>query len=93
MNVQLVRTSTYRVKRGQTLCDVARAFCCPPSAVASLNALKEEPEEGRVLLIPPARDLYLVRGGESRTLLCGSEENFYARNGTSCLYPGQTVFL
>ena len=83
----------YRVKRGQKLATVARAFGCPPRALAAFNDLSEEIEEGQIIKIPPCRNLYKVRGGESKSLLCGSEEGFEERNGTKCFYPAQQIFL
>ena len=52
-----------------------------------------EPPAGTLLLIPPACNVYRVRGGETRALLCGSDEAFAQKNGTRCLYPGQIVAL
>ncbi len=84
----------YRVKKGQTLNDVANTFFCPVSVLVRENALTSEISEGEVLRIPSERgNLYTVRGGESKTLLCGSDEAFYEKNGTHCLYPTQKVFL
>ena len=84
----------YRVKKGQTLKDVAQAFSLPCRLIATFNGLTEEVREGEVLFIPEAEgNLYAVRGGESKTLLCGGSEKFKKKNGTSCLYPTQIVLL
>lgn len=84
----------YRVKRGQTLADLEKAFSCPARLIAATNGLTEEVGEGEVVFIPEADgNLYTVRGGESKTLLSGSEENYAKKNGTQCLYPTQTVLL
>ena len=84
----------YRVKKGQTLKDVAEAFSCPVRLIAAVNGLSEEVRAGEVILIPKAEgNLYAVRGGESKTLLCGSDESFSKKNGTNCLYPTQIVLL
>ena len=83
----------YRVKEGQTLLEISAAFGVPPRLIAAVNALEGEPEAGRALLIPAAGNLYTVRGGESKSLLCGSPARFFERNKTHCLYPGQTVLL
>ena len=84
----------YRVKKGQTLRDIAIAFRLPPRVLAKENALTGEVHEGQVLKIPVCEgNLYTVRGGESKSLLCGSKENFEERNGTKCLYPTQVIFL
>ena len=94
VKLSLCIPSRYRVKRGQTLSQIGAAFGTPPRLLAAENGLGEEVCEGQVLLIPrETGNLYLVRGGESKTLLCGSPERFERRNGTRLLYIGQTVLL
>ncbi len=94
MDLSLERPAFYRVKRGQTICSVAKTYHIPPRLLAAENSLTEELSEGQVLRIPPAEGhLYVVRGGESKTLLCGSPENFRKKNGTDCFYIGQTILL
>lgn len=94
MKLCLCRFGYYRVKRGQTVASIAAAFSLPPRVLAAENALTEEVRAGQVLFVPEIRrNLYTVRGGESRSLLCGSKENFEALNRTRRLYPAQTVFL
>lgn len=90
----LKEQSVYRVKKGQTLNDLQNAFCIPARLIAIENALTEELRGGEVLFIPEAKgNLYVVRGGESKTLLCGSEERFFEKNKTNCLYPAQKILL
>ncbi len=93
MKLSLSPPTRYRVKRGQTLRTVAEAFRVPPRLLAACNRLTGEIEEGQVLLLPDGGNLYTVRGGESKSLLCGSAERFEQLNATRCLYPGQTVLL
>ena len=82
------------MKRGQTLGAIAAAFGYLPSALAAFNGLTCEVEEGQVIELPPsAGNTYLVRGGESKTLLCGSPARYLELNGTKCFYPGQRVYL
>ena len=88
-----MRPALYRVKRGQTLVQVARTFGVTPRLLAAVNALKSELSEGELLVIPPEGNVYRVRGGESKALLCGSPERFETKNATRCLYPGQEVLL
>lgn len=84
----------YPVKKNQTLEEIAEAFFLPPAVLVAANNLKERPKEGEVLYIPkPSGNLYSVQAGESKTLLCGSEENYEKKNKTTILYPGQKVFL
>ena len=93
MELSLFRPEVWRVGRGQTVRSIAHAFAVPPRVLCACNALTEEVFEGQLLVIPPAGDLYRVRGGESMTLLCGSPEAFERRNFTRCFYPGQEIFL
>ena len=84
----------YKVKRGQTLKEIAGAFRLPESVLIGYNALKEEVKEGQILQIPALTgNLYTVRAGDTKTLLSGSEENFEKKNMTALLYPGMKVFL
>ena len=94
MKLSLSVPKYYRVKRGQSLKDIASAFGLPLSLLVKENALSSPPKVGEVLLIPKRKgNLYTVQGGESKTLLCGSCEAFEKRNGTRRIYLGQTVFL
>lgn len=94
MNYELEIPAYYRVKRGQTLLEIARAFRLPPRLLAAENGLTEEPRAGQILQIPSAEgNLYTVTGRESKTLLCGSHENFRSKNKTDCFYPTQTVLI
>ena len=91
--LRLHRPAYYRVKRGQTLDTIARAFSLPSRVLAAKNRLTCEPEEGSVLFLPEGGNLYTVRGGETKALLSGSEENFEEKNCTKRLYPTQAVLL
>ena len=94
MKLLLSTPEYYRVKKGQTLQEIANAFHLPPRVLAYKNGLFEEPRAGQILYIPPAcGNLYTVRGGESKALLCGSKENFEKKNCTKLLYPAQVVLL
>ena len=90
----LKESGFYRVKKGQTLKEIASAFACPERLLAVSNALTEEVKEGEILLIPPLEgNLYTVRGGESKELLSGSAAGFFKKNQTHLLYPTQKVLL
>ena len=94
VKLSLIQGAFYRVKRGQSLADIACAFGYPPRLLAARNGLTKEVEEGQLLLLPKEEgNLYTVRGGESKTLLCGSPAHFEKRNGTVWLYPTQVIWI
>lgn len=94
MELSLVRKRYYRVKRGQTVYAIAKTFGLTAKVLAAHNGLTEEVRGGEVLEIPAIRrNLYTVRGGESKSLLCGSPEQFEERNATKLFYPGQEILL
>ena len=84
----------YRVKNGQTLLSIAEHFCVSAFLLAKINALTCEVQEGEILEIPSERgNAYSVREGDTKTLLCGSDEAFECKNGTSVFYIGMRVIL
>ena len=84
----------YKVQAGQTLREIADAFCVAERTLAKENGLTGEPPVGCVLAIPNERgNVYIARAGDTPALLCGSEENFVRKNGTKVLYPGMRVIL
>ncbi len=91
----MLKTETktyYKVKSGQSLEDIAEYFSLSPYLLASENELKTPPREGQILKIPPRRgNGYIVREGDTKELLCGSEENYERLNGTSAFYIGMRV--
>ena len=91
--LSLSRPRFVRVRRGMTLEKIARTYFLPPRVLAAAAGLEEEPEEGQVLLLPAGGNLYRVRGGETKALLSGSEEQFQEKNCTKWLYPTQRVLL
>jgi len=92
LNVEIPRW--YQVKKGQTLKEIARVFCVSEFLLAKENELKNEPFAGQILRIPLLKgNEYFAQEKEDKTLLCGSEENFFEKNGTHCLYPGMRVIL
>ena len=94
MKLSLRIPEYYRVKKGQTLLEIAQTFLLPPRVLAFSNNLSKDPQEGAVLYIPPrCGNLYTVRGGESKRLLCGSDENFEKINCTKLLYPAQIILI
>lgn len=84
----------YRVKDGQSLAQIAAVFSVSPRLLAKQNGLKEPPFVGQILRIPSERgNAYVVRAGDTKTLLCGSEERFERLNGTGAFYIGMQVII
>ena len=62
--------------------------------LAKENDLTEEPNVGRILKIPKeSGNAYIVQAGDTKALLCGSEENYRRKNGTDIFYIGMRVIL
>jgi len=92
--LQLKTPDFYKVKRGQTLREIARAFCVSERALVKLNDLKCEPYDGQILRLPKTKgNAYTAREGDSKTLLCGNDETYEKKNGTNALYLGMRVIL
>ena len=89
-----VNCKYYQVKEGQTLVQIADFFSVSPRLLAQENRLTAEPSEGQILVIPKAcGNAYTVREGDTKTLLCGGEENYAKKNGTDVFYIGMRVIL
>lgn len=90
----LKRPQFYKVKAGQTLQEIADNFHLPATLIIQENALTQPPQAGEILYLPNAKgNLYTAQAGDSKRLLCGSDENYKIRNGTDILYPTMRVFL
>ena len=86
------RNSYYQVKNGQTLRQIADYFSVAESLLVQANALTAPPKTGQILCIPAETgNVYFVREGDTKALLCGSEERFESLNGTSVFYIGMSV--
>ena len=84
----------YRVKEGQGVREIAEYYSVSPYLLARCNGLYEEPSAGVILEIPTQRgNFYTVQAGDTKILLCGSEENSEKRNGTDIFYIGMRVIL
>ena len=84
----------YRVKEGQGVREIAEYFSVSPYLLARCNGLYEEPSAGVILEIPTQRgNFYTVQAGDTKTLLCGSEERYNEINRTTFCYPGLKIFL
>ena len=84
----------YKVKTGQTIEEIAQAFGVSAYLLVKENGLKKQPCVGQMLKIPLERgNSYIVRAGDNKTLLCGSEQRYKRVNGTDILYIGMRVIL
>ena len=92
--LRLEQRKFYQVKVGQSLKEIAAAFCVSEFLLVKCNGLKAPPFAGQILFIPNERgNAYTVKAGDTKALLCGSVENFERKNGTDILYPGMRVIL
>lgn len=88
------RGQFHLVKSGQTLYEIAAAYSVSPCLLARENGLKTEPSVGQILRIPKEKGhTYIVQEGDTKRLLCGSEESFERKNGTGVFYIGMRVIL
>ena len=82
----------YQVKKGQGLREIAQYFSVSERLLARENGLSAAPCAGQILYIPKARgNAYTVQAGDTKALLCGSEENYEKMNGTDIFYIGMQV--
>ena len=92
--LETMKGDLYKVKDGQALQEIAEYFSVSLFLLAKINGLTAEPKKGQVLRIPKERgNAYIVREGDTKALLCGSEENYRKRNGTDVFYIGMRVIL
>ena len=72
--------------------EIADYFSVSERLLVQENALTKAPFAGQILTIPTERgNAYTVQEGDTKALLCGSEENFYRKNGTDAFYIGMRV--
>lgn len=82
----------YQVKKGQTLKEIADYFSVSERLLACQNGLSAPPKAGQILFIPKQRgNAYTVKAGDTKALLCGSEEDFRLKNGTDIFYIGMRI--
>ena len=83
----------HRVEKGQTLADIAAYYSTSVYLLVKENGLKCPIFVGQVLIVPKERgNLYVVKEGDTKTLLCGSAEHYEKLNGKS-FYIGMRVLL
>ncbi len=84
----------YQVKRGQTLEGIAEYFSLSPYLLAKENGVTAPLYAGQILTVPSVQGhRYTVQEGDTKALLCGSEENFERLNGTDLFYIGMQVII
>ena len=84
----------YQVKKGQTLREVADYFSVSEYLLVQENGLRGALWQGQILRIPKEKgNIYFVQEGDTKALLCGSEEGYKKKNGTDIFYIGMRVIL
>ena len=93
MMLKLEIRQPYKVKWGQSLKTVAEECGTSAFAIVAQNDIKEELYEGQLLFLPNAGNVYVVQAGDTKSLLCGGDKQFFEKNGTNVFYPGMRVLL
>ena len=92
--LKIERKRYYQIKEGQTLQDVAETFSVSPILLAKENGLKKDVFVGQIVKIPSmCGNRYVVQEGDTKELLCGSDETYLQKNGTDIFYIGMEVVL
>ncbi len=92
--LRIIENHYYRLKTGDTLSLVAKAYKIPECALIGLNGLTEEPWAGYLLKLPSKEySLYTVQAGDSKKNLCGSEERYRALNFTDEFFIGMKILI
>lgn len=74
--------------------EIAEYFSVSEWLLVKENDLKAPPQPGQILVIPKETgNRYIVREGDTKTLLCGSEENYLRKNGTDVFYIGMKIII
>lgn len=82
------------VRHGQTLRKIAEYYSVSEYLLVQENALTEEPFLGQILQIPMVSgNAYFVCAGDSKAVLCGSDDGYLKKNGTDIFYIGMRVIL
>ena len=93
MRLQTENRQFYKVKAGQTVKTLAWEAGVSEYLLVKENSLKAELFEGQIIRLPHKGNLYTVKAGDSKRLLCGSEEQFASKNGTDIFYPAMRAVL
>ena len=82
------------VKAGQTAEKIAEFYSVSVYLLVRENGLTEQPFAGQIVKIPQEQgNAYFVKEGDTKALLCGSDENYARKNGTDVFYIGMRVIL
>ena len=88
------RRKYYKIKEGQTLRKVAEFFSVSEFLLAKINGICEEVCLGQILEIPKeCGNAYVVCEEDTKEKLCGSEENYFRKNGPDVFYIGMRIIL
>lgn len=72
--------------------EIAGVFSVSAWLLVKENGLTEQPFAGQILRIPSeVGNEYTVQAGDTKALLCGSEEEYRRKNGTDVFYIGMRV--
>lgn len=92
--LKIRRLQFHLVREGQSLEKIASAYSVSARLLAKENGLCAQPPVGSLLRIPKEYgNAYTVKEGDTKTLLCGSDEAFARKNGTDVFYLGMRVIL
>ena len=84
----------HKTQVGQSLKSIASYYSVSERLLVARNRLTGEPYVGQMLEIPKETGhSYTVRAGDTKALLCGSEEAYFCRNGTDVFYIGMRIIL
>lgn len=83
----------YKVHPGETLEQLAARFGVTAYQIVAENRLNAPLYAGQVLLLPKSTGVYTVQAGDTKALVCGSDEVYRTKNGTDVFYPGMRVRL
>ncbi len=74
--------------------EIADYFSVSEWLLAKENGLTDTVYPGQILKIPDVYgNVYVVKEGDTKELLCGSIENYESKNGTNAFYIGMRVIL
>ena len=92
--LKVAKKQYYKVKKGQTLREVAEYFSVSEFLLARENNLRSPLWTGQILSIPKEKgNAYFVHEGDTKSLLYSSDDAYLKKNGTQVFYIGMRVIL